>query len=94
MINSKIYKIVLHQLVREKLSSHLHDAFSHLKVSFTTEMWNDTHHQVSYITTTAQLGLLSQVVHVACTEEFNATTKKTGINIRAAMSSVFSSLDI
>ena len=82
--------------VREKLSSDLHDAFSQGHVSFTTDICGLTP-IVRYlnITITAHW-IINWELHsqVVCTEEFDATIKKTGINIRAAISSVFSSLGI
>ena len=66
-----------------------------LSLSDTTDMCTDPHCQVSYITITSHW-MLNWELHteVVCTEEFDATTMKTGINIRAAMSTVFSSLRI
>ena len=54
-----------------------------LKISFTSDLWTDQYKQISYLTITAhwinsEWELVSSVL---CTQEFDATKKKTGDNI-------------
>ena len=82
--------------VKSELSTILQDAFSSGHVSFTSDMWTDAHKQRSYLTVTAHWidsnwNLCSRVI---CTEEFDPTEKKTGVNIRSALAKIFSNMGV
>lgn len=83
--------------VLTELADLLQDAFLNGgQVSFTGDIWTDSHRQRSFLTLTTHWiadnwDLVSRVV---CTEQFDPTLKKTGINIKAAVLSVFHSVGI
>ena len=62
-------------------------------IAFTSDMWTDTHKQRPYLTITAhwindEWEMQNRVI---CTEEFDASLKKTGLNIKTAISSALQS---
>jgi hypothetical protein len=84
-------------IVISELSALIQQAFSNTgHVSFTSDMWTDAHRQRSYITITTHWitddwTLISRVI---CTEQFDPTEKKTGVNVKAAILAVFSTYGV
>ena len=82
--------------VRGQLQVSLNDALSRGRVSFTSDIWTDDYKKISYLSITAhwistEWELESRVL---CTNEFDATKKKTGNNVRHAIVDVLDTLEI
>ncbi len=82
--------------LRSSLSASLQDAFRISRVSFTSDMWTDEYKQRPFITITAHWidSMWTLQSRIISTEEFDATQKKTGANIRSSISAILSSYDI
>ena len=81
---------------RAQLAQDLTAALSNGRVAFSSDMWMDEHKKRSYTTITAHwitkdFKLVNRVV---CTEEFDATLKKTGVNVKDSIMSALSSFGI
>lgn len=81
------------ELVKQQLNQVIQDGY---RISFTADMWTEQYKQISYLTITAHWiddnwELRSQVL---CTDEFDATLKKTGDNIKAAIKVELQSLGL
>ncbi len=82
--------------IRQQISSSLQEAIASTSVSFTSDMWTDSHQKRSFLMITAHwisenFELQNKVI---ATEEFDAAEKKTGANIRSAVNAIFSAYGI
>ncbi len=81
------------ELLKQTIASILNDG---QRIAFTSDIWTDPYKQVSYLTITAhwindEWSLMSKVL---CTNEFDATKKKTGDNIKAAIVTLLQELGV
>ena len=69
--------------VRGQLQASLNGALARGRVSFTSDIWTDDYNKISYLTITAHWISTEWELHsgVLCTNEFDATKKKTGDNV-------------
>ncbi len=82
--------------LRSNITAGLQEAFRLSHVSFTTDMWTEQYRQRPFITITphwidSEWNMANQVIS---TEEFDATQKKTGVDVRAFINAILSSYDI
>ena len=82
--------------VKGQLQASLNGAIPRSRVSFTSDIWTDDYIKISYLTITAhwistEWELQSRVL---CTNEFDATEKKTGDNMRSAIVNALETLEI
>jgi hypothetical protein len=83
--------------VREELKTCLQEAYADgNQVNYTTDMWTDSYKQRSYLTLTAHWTTNDHILYsrVISTQEFSATEKKTGVNIRAALEEILKSMNV
>lgn len=82
--------------VRSSLNVSIQEAFRVSRVSFTSDMWTDNYRQRPYLTLTSHWidSDWDLVSHVISTAEFDSTLKKTGSNIKAALTAILQGYNI
>ena len=77
--------------VRSNLAEDLQEVYRSSRVSYTTDMWTESHNQRSFIALTAHWIDDDWQLHsrVMTTEEFSSSEKKTGANIKTALNAIF-----
>ena len=81
---------------RQILAAELKEGLQSGSVAFTTDMWTDSYKNTAYSTVTAHIitSNFTMKSRVMCTDSFDSTQRKTGVNIKAHLLQSFAKFGI